>query len=53
MNVYGIIVYDRLPSAMTALSSSGASATTRRSQPLHFIDPCVKTTSRCNGEEKL
>jgi hypothetical protein len=54
MDVYDSMVYDWLPwqAAMTALIPGGASATTVRSQPLHYIYPCVKTTSRCKGEER-
>lgn len=54
MDVYRIMVYDWLPSqaAMTELTSWGASATTLRSSPLHFIYPCVKPTSICKGEER-
>jgi hypothetical protein len=39
MNVYGIIVHDWLPSraALTTSIAWGASATTLRSQLLHFI----------------
>jgi hypothetical protein len=54
MDVYGIMVYDWLPSqaAMTAVIPWGASATTLRGQPLHVSHPGVKPTNRCKGEER-
>ncbi len=43
LDVYGIMVRDWLPSqaALTALRPCGASATTLRSQPRHFIHACL------------